>query len=653
MKTYYLILLLFAFTHVIGQDFTSPIALGDKAFKNKDYYEAAFYYKKAADGLNLIKKVQIPYQGVGRTDKKLTAPDRAYVCYMLAESYRLYENYVEAEGWYYNVINENYEAKYPLARLWYGVCLRANQQFDEAIKELQQFTLSYKGDAKNIQIANREIETCNFAKEQYQYPGLLEVAKLKGAWNSDGSDYAIVKRDQNYWFTSSRLIKNDKKHLNRVYTTMSGNALRPEIINFKGDENRNELEYGTPSFDPTGKRMYFTRWYKDGSKIIHGIYTSDWQNNEWSTPKKLNTFVNLDGFNTIQPFITRDGKQMFFVSNKPGGQGGDDIWVADLDAGGNPINSINLGKNINTPLNEQAPYYDEANKRLIYSSKGFLGLGGFDFFESYNNGIGQWSLAHNLGYPMNSAKDDLYYSPDGSNNNKFYISSDRQSDCCLELLEVMDKRYILTGLILDCNTHTALAGVKVSFVDSISKQPIRSVTIDQSGKYLFRVNTKRPYNLVVEKQGYFTKSIAVSLPGKMSNDTLYNPEICLQPFVVNKPISLKNILYDFGKTTLRPESKLVLNNLVKIMHDNPKIKVELASHTDGIGSAAYNQKLSQIRAQSCVAYIVSQGIRADRIFAKGYGKSKPVAPNTLPNGKDNPEGRQLNRRTEFTVLKAE
>jgi OOP family OmpA-OmpF porin len=653
MKISYLLLLVFAFTYARGQNFTSPMALGDKAFKNKDYYEAAFYYKKAADGLNLTKKVQIPYQGVGRTNKKASAPDRAYVCYMLAESYRLYENYMEAEGWYYNVINENYEAKYPLARLWYGVCLRANQQFDEAINQLQQFTLAYRGDNKNLLIAKKEIETCNFAKEQYLFPALLDVTKMKGDWNSDGSDYAIVNRDQNFWFTSSRLIKNDKKHLNRVYTAMSTNMLKPQLINFKDDENKNELEYGTPSFDPTGSKMYLTRWYKAGSKIVHEIYISQRQNNEWTTPKKLNSNVNIEGFNSIQPFITPDGKRMFFVSNKPGGLGGDDIWLADLDTDGNPVNAANLGKNVNTSLNEQAPCYDPASKRLVYSSKGFLGLGGFDFFESYNNGVGQWSLAHNLGYPMNSAKDDLYYSPDSGNANKFYISSDRQSDCCLELFEVMDMRHILTGLIVDCTNRMALAGAKVSFVDSLSKQSIKSITLSQSGKYIFSVNSNRPYNLVVEKQGYFTKVLPVPKSGKMNNDTLYNPEICLQPFIVNKPITLKNILYDFGKTTLRPESKLVLNSLVKIMKDNPKIKVELSSHTDAIGSDAFNQSLSQKRAQSCVDYIVSLGIHTDRIFAKGYGESKPVAPNTLANGDDNPDGRQLNRRTEFTVLKAE
>jgi OOP family OmpA-OmpF porin len=635
-----------------AQDFTNPKVLGDKAFHNKNYYEAAFYYKKSGEGLNLIKQLQIPYRSDNNDTKKATPTDRAYVSYMLAESYRLYENYLEAEGWYYNVLNESYTDKYPLARFWYGVCLRANQHFDESIKQLEQFKLNFKGHSKYLDMAQKEIATCRFAKEQYQYPILINVVKMNGAWNSDGSDYAIIKKDQNYWFTSSRLIKDDKKHLNRVYAAMASNAYKPELIKFKIDEKNLELEYGTPSIDPSGKRMYFTRWYKEGSITTHAIYKSVWHDNEWSMPEKLNTNVNVESFNSIQPFITPDGKRMFYASNKPGGEGGDDIWVSNLDNEGNPTNSLNLGKTINTPQDEEAPFYDQANKKLIYSSKGFLGLGGFDFFESSEN-ADQWTTPRNMGYPMNSAKDDLYFCPDNTDPNKFYISSDRASDCCLDLFEVYDQRHILTGLVVDCETQKTLSGVMVSFVDSISKQTLKTETIDQGGKYVFSINTNRPYNLVIQKTGYFTKVVHVSNSGEIKKDTLYNSEICLQAFRVNTPIAIKNILYDFGKDDLRPQSKLELNKLIKMLKDNSSIQIELASHTDSVGSDAYNKKLSQSRAQSCVDYIILNGISKDRIFAKGYGKTRPITPNSMPGGADNPEGRQLNRRTEFTVQKVD
>lgn len=634
----------------------NPRALGDKAFNNRDWYEAAYYYKKAAEGMSLVTRQSIPYSGGGKSAKEATKngkpEDRAYICYRLGESYRGYENYLEAEPWYFRVISENNEAQYPLSRLWYGVCLRANQHFDEAIKQLTQFSISYKGEAKYIAIAEKEIRNCKFAKDQYQYPILIEVAKRKGSWNSDGSDYAIWQRNGSSYFTSSRFAKDEKTHLNRIYTMANADAGQPQVIKFKSDENIKELEYGTPSFTPDGQQMYFTRWFKVGSKSTYAIYSSKLTGTEWGTPQKLNSNVNVDGFNSIQPFVTADGKRLYFTSTKPGGQGGDDIWVADLNGDGSPTNSTNLGGDINTTMDEQAPFYDVLNKRLVYSSKGFLGLGGFDFFESFDNN-GKWTTPVNMGYPMNSAKDDLYYVPDNADQNKFYISSDRESDCCLNLFEVMDKRHLLTGIVVDCDTRKALPGVKVSFVDSLTKQTIKQIVTDNTARYSFDVKTSRPYNLVLEKTGYFSKVLPVPASGKMSGDTLFNPEICLQAFKVDKPIVIKNVLYDYDKATLRPESKSVLNELVTIMKDNPKIKVELAAHTDSKGSDKYNYRLSQKRAQACVDYIISMGIDESRIYAKGYGESRPIAPNTLPNGKDNPNGRQLNRRTEFKVLKLE
>ena len=630
-------------------------AEGDKAFRNKDYYEAAHFYLKAAEGANLVetKPVQVPYLGNNSKKTKVQlVTDKSYISYQLAESYRLYENYVEAEPWYYQVLNDSKEASYPLTRLWYGICLRANQRFDDAIKQLSLFEKAYTGDAKNLVLARKEIDNCRFAKEQYAYPVLIDAAQLKGEWNSDGSNYATIHRDENVWFTSSRQLKNDKRHLNRIYHLTSGTSAKPDIISFKDDDNQKEVEYGTPALNPLGNKLYFTRWYKEGSKTVHAIYRSDRVNDNWSKPVKLNANVNAGGFNAIQPFITADGKRMFFVSNKPGGHGGSDIWVSTLDDEGDPINSVNLGPAINTAMDEQAPYFNEEGKRLVYSSKGFTGLGGFDFFESYG-GEDNWTLPRNMGYPVNSAKDDLYYSPDHRNSDKFYISSDRESDCCLDLFAVVDQRFFIKGHLLDCETQKPLAGAVVSLVDSLSKKTVKQVTLGSNGEYNFKITTKRPYSLLFEKAEYFTKTLMVPLNPKIGTDTLFNPDLCLQPYVVGKPMVIKNILYDYNVATLRPESKIVLNGVVDILNDNPKLKVELSAHTDSVGGEAYNQKLSQERAQSCVDYVISKGIAADRIFARGYGELRPIAPNSLPNGKDNPEGRQENRRTEFTVLKTD
>lgn len=624
--------------------------LGDRAFAEKDYYEAAYYYRKVAEGMSLLQRQEVPFQTMNKAAKKDKPSDATYVSYRLAESYRLYENYIEALPWYKKTVEAPDASTYPLASLWYGVSLRATQRFDDAITQLQQFSASYQQNDDNKALAQREILNCNFAKEQYKYPQLLEATKLKGDWNSDGSDYALLQIGDKFMFTSSRFAKDDKKHINRIYTADAMG--KPVQIKLKDNSQTKETEYGTPSLSPDGKRMYFTRWYKEGSKTYHDIYVAQLQDTTWQQPRKLGSNVNADGYNAIQPFVTADGKRLFFVSNKPGGFGGDDIWVSDLCDDGEATNAINLGSTVNTSRDEQAPYYNADEKRLIYSSKGFVGLGGFDFFESKGDAT-NWTTPVNMGYPMNSPKDDLYFMPDNKDKSKWYISSDRESDCCLNLFEVHDKHFILTGIVTDCETRKPLAGVKVSFVDSLAKQTLKEVTTGTDAKYAFTVTSKRPYNLKLEKAGYFTKVLPIPTSGQMSSDTLYSPEICLQAFEKDKPIVIKNVLYDFNKATLRPESKQVLNELVVIMKDNPKIIVRLGAHTDSIGSEKYNLKLSQARAQACVDYIISQGITSERIYAKGYGKSMPVAPNSLPNGKDNPEGRQLNRRTEFTVVKTE
>jgi outer membrane protein OmpA-like peptidoglycan-associated protein/tetratricopeptide (TPR) repeat protein len=645
MKNLYLIFFTFFIATGAFAQYSEVKALGDKAFKNKDYYQAAFYYKEIAGGA-YRKQGRIPFYADGRATKKKILADRPYVYYRLAESYRLYQNYREAQEWYGKTLDGHYDGNYPLTRLWFGVCCRANKKFDEAIEQLQLFITSYKNDDGFKAVARQEIANCTFAKQQYQFPLAVTVTKMDSQLNSDAGDYAIVKNNSNFWFTSSRLTQPANKHVNHIYSATAQNSFNPAMVILKGDDDKKDIEYGTPSLDATGKRLYVTRWYKDADKTVLAIYFSQQQNNAWPALKKLNSNVNADGYNAMQPFVTPDGKRLFFVSDRPGGLGGDDIWLSELDDTGNAINAVNLGKTINTPLDEQAPFYDQARKRLVYSSKGFVGLGGFDFFESFEN-KGQWSAPVNLGYPVNSSKDDLYYYPDPDDVNKAFISSDRGSDCCLALFEVSNNPIFIAGKLADCDSQTLLSDVQVSLVDSLSGSVIKEETTNANEGYRFETFDRQPLKLVVKKPGYFAKVIYINKNSR--NDTLYSQDVCLKAFKINKPIKIQYIFYDFNKAGLRETSKIALDSLVTIMKDNPAIKIELASHTDSIGSDAYNINLSAARAQSCVDYIVSKGIDKDRLSAKGYGKSVPVAPNSLPDGKDNPEGRQLNRRTEFTV----
>jgi OOP family OmpA-OmpF porin len=617
--------------------------LGDKAFANNDFYEAAIYYQKAASGKPTVSGNNVPFYSSGKYTHKQQQADLPYVTYRLAECYRLYQDYTNAAIWYPKIVSDS---KFPLAQLWYATCLRANGNYDEALKQLQQFTVAYKTDDRYKALAQHEIDDCNYAIQQLKNPQSTTVSPFTTI-NGSGGDYALVINNNAYWFTSSRSLENNR-YLNKIYTSPLKSASSPIAIDFKKVDKAITFEYGTPSLDASGKKMYLTRWYKTANKTVTEICYSKLINGKWQQPEELNPNVNVDNFNARQPFVTTDGQRLFFTSNKPGGQGGDDIWVSDLNTDGQAMNAMNLGATINSTYDEQSPFYDAVHKKLVYSSNGFVGMGGFDLFES-DGDTGTWAKPINMGYPVNSSKDDLYYIADPENNDRFYFSSGRASECCLSIFTGQIKSQYLAGKIIDCKTQQGLSGAKVILKDSVTKQLIGQVNTDATGKYMVKLNSKNPYRLELSKESYFTRSVYSQNNAVQRADTLFNPDLCIDPFKINVPILIKDIYFDYNSAMLRTVSIVELNKLVVIMNDNPTIKVEVGSHTDSVGKDDANLRLSQSRAQSCVTYLITKGISPARIVAKGYGETMPAAPNSLPNGNDNPAGRQLNRRTTFTV----
>lgn len=721
------------------------ITRADRAFDAKDYVTAAYYYSKGLQNGTTSNQGTVPYFSV-RPGKRQNLMQTGYLDYRLAESYRLDHNYTLAQQ-YYGLVVEKYETEYPLARFWYATCLRANNRIDDAINNLQLFINTSKNKS-DTDVAQKELKNCLFAKAQIQEPITANAQQLTGNISSNGSDFALSINNGKYWFSSSRTAAGESKQVNHIYTILPDKVAKPLRVDLTLDKRRG-LHYGTPALDVSGKRMYLTIWADEMHTTGACIYLSRFSNNRWTIPQKLNSFVNAADYNSMQPFVTADGKYLYYASNRKGGQGGTDIWVSELDNDGMPINTLNLGSTVNSADDEQAPYYSELNRSLIYSSKGFVGMGDFDLFESLNNG-GRWGTPKNLGYPCNSTRADIYFYPDHNDEHLAYISSDRESDCCLILYSVPYKpiiRQILmtglvvdsitskplagatlnlsdslsqqpgkismtsangkysftvpekgvysikaqkegyyiktmtlpefknlkndtipipvirlkryppklvivnsSGLVIDCSTNKPLAGVTVTLNDSTSRQTITTFITDATGTYNFTLQANRLYVLKLEKEGYFIKAITLSTPKTILKDTMDNPVVCLQEYEVDKPIVIDNILYDFNKAVLKPEAKIVLDGLVSILHDNPKIKVELSAHTDSFGPDQTNNVLSQKRAQSCVDYIISKGISRSRITAKGYGKTRPIQPNSFDDGRDNPAGRRQNRRTEFKVL---
>ncbi|WP_316804691.1 OmpA family protein [Pedobacter nototheniae] len=637
--------------------------VADTYFQNKDYYAASTFYKKALKIEGDSAQAIIPYGKDKRPIKEdKVIEDYEGSIYNLAESSRMYREFSEAEK-YYSVASTFTNTKYRKAIFYYGESLRANKKFPEAITAFESFINNNPNDLF-VKTAAREILSCKFAMEEMRYPRMMQIRKMPNNVNGLGSNYAAVKINNEFYFTSSRpiavgskrdIVKTDagsvqistkaNPFVNNIYSTKGPLNTQAEIsvkafdINFPRD-----MEIAASTFNPAGNVVYFTAW-RDKEK--YAIYSSTRTGDKWSDPQPLGFQVNSKDFNSAQPFVTADGKFLLFSSDRSGGYGKFDIWYCSIRTDGSLGQAVNLGPVINTENDEKAPYYNVLNKKLLFSTDGRIGLGGLDFFESEGDLI-TWSEPKNMGYPFNSSKDDVYFSAIDAQGERGYISSDRESSCCLEVFEVKREFFSITGLLTDCKTNKPVAGATVLVSNYEGEQ---KMITGNDGKYLLKVDAKRPVKLQFSKENYFSINKSYVYEEMAKADTLIAKDYCISPFRINIPIVLDNVYYEFNSADLTEPSKKVLDALVTIMADNPEMEIELGAHTDGIGTDEYNQTLSEKRAQSCVDYLISKDIAANRMTAKGYGKKMPIAPNTFKNGKDNPEGRAKNRRTEFKVTK--
>jgi len=642
---------------VDAQLFRNFEAEADRMFENQRYYEASLLYERLLTGEVASAEKLAPYRpGRGPT---VTPSDDEYdrVVYKLAQSLRLYKNYGGAIDWYAKVLNNE---EYPLAKFYHAVCLRAAGRYEEALEAYKNFLEGYDDHGQYRTLSEKEMLNCEFGMEQLAREQVDEITKAGPDINEGGGNYAsVIHSDDRVIITSTRYMANVKGTLgkfnfNNVYRvdwTDSGLS-SPELY---GVPFKQEFHQGTVAFSPDRQTMFLTRWQGNASGVKNCyIYVSRFESGEWTEPQKLSSGVNMDGYRSFHPYVTPDGKYFLFASDRPGGQGGSDIWYSEIQINGEPGDPINLGSTVNTDGDDESPYFDTNTGKLYFSSNGRVGMGGFDVYESTGT-IGNFSAPQNLGYPINSSRDDLHFTPADPEAHTGFISSDRESVCCLELYSFVrgNLKFAVSGDITDCDdASSALEGVDVKLVNASTSAVIAQQTTGPDGSYFFDLDgSVTSYKLLLNKDGYFTKEHAFQLQENATRSDTVEVALCLKEVEVDKPIVISNIYYDFDKATLRPESKLVLDSLANVLRLNPNMVVEMSAHTDAIGTEAYNQDLSQRRAQSCVDYLISVGIPADKLIAMGYGESRPVAPNTNPDGTDNPEGRQMNRRTEFKVVR--
>lgn len=634
-------------------------------YRKGDYASAAEYYEKYLAS-PAAKKVDsfnpyAPQKQKTKTAKK--AFDPSEVKYRLAECYRNLHFPSKAAPLYKEVIEAN-GAGYPLARYSYGQQLRALGQYAEAGQQFQQFLSDYQVDDSYRKNAHREVKNLAFVQSEMKKKGLqyYSLSKSKNQLNTQGASYAPHWLDNNtLLFTSTRPVdttSKNKQFVNRVYQAVYEKDTA--FVSLASLPQPADQHQGAVTITPDGNTMYFTRWAIAGDKKSTAIYTAQKSGTVWSAPSALGGSINAAGSNNQQPHVSADGQYLYFSSNRPGGQGGYDIWVAPLTNGqaGEPQN---LGAAVNTADDEQAPFYHAASSSLIFSTNGRVGMGGYDFFQIKGT-VGQWSEPMNLGYPVNSVKDDIYLYTRGTAKNilsDVILSSDRDAVCCLELFDL--KRRIpartIQGKVVSCSDQQPVSGVTVEIQDAASGSSIATKQTNAEGQYQVVLQDPRPLKAIAKFNGYADTVSVLPVPTEMDIDQLEwsAPSFCIRPLPlppVGTVVEIPNILYDFNKATLRRESYPVLDSLAAVLVANPHGLLQIRSHTDDIGNDAYNQKLSDKRAKSVVDYLISKGVKAAQLESKGYGESMPIEPNRI-DGKDNPEGRAKNRRTEFKVLKNE
>lgn len=444
MKNIFLTIVLFSLVVIgKGQFAYDYLKAADYYYKKADYNSAAQYYEKYLAGNRTIVShaVYKPYTTQPSTKKtQAIVSSEQQAIYKLAESYRLLNDYGKAVPWYAEALEFD-KTQFPLAPYHYAVALRALARYDLAVKAFEYFLDTYTTQDAYRESATRELQNLRFIVQEIRRPDLSTYTVEKGpsSLNPQGANYAPVwLGDSLLLFTSTRPDNSGaKNHLftNRIYGAAYANG-QPDTITRIAVPQPKDAEQGVIALSPDGNILYLTRWVTKDGKKKSAIYISRKSGNTWSEPAIMDTVVNTPGYSSQQPFVMPDGKRLLFASDKPGGQGGFDLWSAELNTDGTPFSVKNLGAVLNTSWNEQAPYYHAASGELVFSTDGRIGMGGYDFFYTKDS-AGSWQEPVNFGYPVNSVKDDIYFNSKGNNIlETVWLSSDRDASCCLELFSL-------------------------------------------------------------------------------------------------------------------------------------------------------------------------------------------------------------------------
>lgn len=481
-------------------------------------------------------------------------------------------------------------------------------------------------------------------RDQVQDHPEVIVTRLPEGVNTKDDDFGLVQGPAGRYafLTSDRSTGEGRQDLfrsNVPLATIKSDAQEAVFFGIPG-VNTSEHE-GTATFTPDGLTMIFAAAGRGDEIGASDLYQADLIGNTWGNIRNL-TGLNTDAWES-HPALSADGRTLYFVSDRDGGLGQQDIYVSTR-VGDNWTAPQNLGPIVNTEYHEASPFIAQDGRTLYYSSLGKPGLGGYDVFVTRNTG-GIWSEPINGGTPINTEADELFYSAQLGTLHAFVSSNRDTSLGGLDVFSVEPNPFapggvtVVSGIVRDQITKQPL-GAQISVTNlKTGDEVARFRSDDVSGRYLVVLQPGETYSITAEADGYLFYSDHYEVVKR--TDVALQHDIELSPTLTGKTRLL--VFFDFNSATLKHESYPDLNRAVSVMRENPSMQVTVAGHTDSVGSDEYNLKLSQDRANSVKAHFTSNGIAASRVTAVGYGETQPIADNSTE------EGRALNRRVEFLV----
>ena len=519
----------------------------------------------------------------------------------------------------------------------------------ESLKHIQKY-LTYERISSNYREKALSLKkSCEFSINAMKNPVTFNPVNLGINVNSNADEYlpALSADGSTLIFTRSENVKGVR---NEDFYISYNDTDEWQFANNLGEPINTLKNEGAQCITADGKTLYFTACSRNDSYGRCDIYQSDFVNEKWTNPVNLGPNINTESWES-QPAISSDGRQLFFVSNRPGGRGGKDIWVSYKNTNGVWMEAKNLGDKINTSKDDISPFLHWDNQTLYFASKGFIGMGGFDVFVSRLNGSGEWGEATNIGYPINSPSDEnsLIVAKDG--RTAYFASSffnEDRNDLDLYTFDLpqesrsLEVAYI-QGLITDSKTNNPIKA-DIELVNLKSGKSYKSSESDLDGNYMLCLPSDAEYALTVNKKKYLFYSENIKLEHEGS---ILVKNFKLQPLEVGEQVRLDNIFFELNSSNLKDESLVELNKIIKFMASNPFLVIEIGGHTDNSGSKAYNLNLSDDRARSVKDALVQRGIPSDRIQTKGYGMSVPL------NTNSSEQERALNRRTELKIIAVE